>query len=187
MPVSQKSLLVGIVARFDPQKDHRNYIKAADLVSQTVPGVHFILVGTGVDMENQVLVNYIDETDYPGHFHMLGERHDIPRIIAALDLACSSSLGEGFPNTVGEAMACSVPCVVTDVGDSAIIVGTTGAIVPPGDESALAKAIIQLLQEPESKRLDLGKQARLQIEKNFSLSAIALEYEALYSDLTTAD
>jgi glycosyltransferase involved in cell wall biosynthesis len=187
LKISQRSLLVGIVARFDPQKDHQNFIKAADLVLRTVPTAHFILVGSGVDRKNQMLAVYLEQTTGPDHFHLLGERHDIPRILAALDIACSSSLGEGFPNAVGEAMACEVPCVVTDAGDSAIIVGPTGVVVAPGDALALAQGIIGLLQDSASGRLTLGKQARLQIKKNYSLSAIAQEYATLYARLAATE
>jgi glycosyltransferase involved in cell wall biosynthesis len=111
---------------------------------------------------------------------LLGERNDIPQINAALDIACSSSLGESFPNAIGEAMACSTPCVVTNVGDSEKLVADTGLIVPSADPEALANAIIKLLDKPKAYRQNLGKLARQRIEKNFSIKSIVREYEQLY-------
>ena len=101
---------------------------------------------------------------------------------AALDVACSSSAyGEGFPNVVGEAMSCAVPCVVTDVGDSALIVADTGRIVPPGAPVALAGALRELIEGSAQGRSALGVRARERIVKHFSLDAITQQYEELYA------
>ncbi len=111
----------------------------------------------------------------------MGERSDIPRLSAALDIACSASAwGEGFSNSIGEAMACAVPAVVTDVGDSAYLVGDTGRVVPPRDPSALAQGFGELIEAGVAKRRQLGEAARKRIELNFSLPAIVRRYEDLY-------
>ncbi|MFW2439326.1 MAG: glycosyltransferase, partial [Arenicellales bacterium] len=112
--------------------------------------------------------------------HLLGIRKDVPHLIAAMDISVSSSLGEGFPNVVGEAMACSVPCVVTDVGDSSLIVGETGRVVPAKNPDALAAAIIELLQASPGFRYELGKKARLRVKNNYSLDGVVKKYEAVY-------
>ena len=115
--------------------------------------------------------------------HMLGERVDIPALTAALDIATSSSFGEGFPNAIGEAMACAVPCVVTDVGDSRLIVDDTGRVVPAKDPYALANAWRELIEVGAEARLSLGTAARHRIKKNYSLSAVIRRYEDLYEEL----
>ena len=104
----------------------------------------------------------------------------MPRINAVLDIACSSSWSEGFPNSIGEAMACGVPCVVTCVGDSDYLVGDTGLAVPARNPQALAQAICQLIEAGPAARRQLGAAARRRIESEFSLPAIARRYEELY-------
>jgi glycosyltransferase involved in cell wall biosynthesis len=178
--IPEHTFLVGLVARFDPQKDHQNFIQAARRVVTRFMDIRFVLVGTGVDNQNKYLLKEIEETEHSDHFLLLGERNNISQINAALDIACSSSLGESFPNAIGEAMACSTPCVVTNVGDLERLVADTGLVVPSGNPEALANAIINLLDKPKAYRQNLGKLARQRIEKNFSLISIVHEYEQLY-------
>ncbi len=118
--------LVGMIGRFDAQKNHAGFFDAAGLLHCRLPRVHFVLAGKGVDESNGNLLQAVKATGVRNVTHLLGLRSDIPRLMAALDLLVSSSYGEAFPNVLGEAMACGVPCVVTDVGDSAYIVGDTG-------------------------------------------------------------
>ena len=106
--------------------------------------------------------------------------------MAAMDIFANSSLSEGFPKVVGEAMACGVPCVVTDVGDSAIIVGDCGIVVPPNNAEALAHGWEQLIEAGAEARRRLGHDARRRIEENYSLERIVQQYEELYSSLNTA-
>lgn len=183
--LSHDTILIGMVARFDPQKDHQNFIRAAALVHTDFPNVHFLLCGDNVTWENHKLVGWIDEVGIRNYCHLLGRRDDIPRIMAALDIASLSSSGEGFPNVVGEAMACGIPCVVTDVGDSALIVNDTGRVVPPQNSKALANAWIELVQMEPEERNKLGKLARRQIKENFDLKEIAKRYEALYKEVAS--
>ena len=126
-------------------------------------------------------MRWLEQSGIRQNFHLLGRRQDIPRLTAALDLATSSSCGEGFPNVVGEAMACGIPCVVTDVGDSALIVGKTGKVVPPHDPEALASAWKELLRLTPQVRQKLGNAARKRVETEYSLAAAARRYEALWS------
>jgi glycosyltransferase involved in cell wall biosynthesis len=178
--LDQKTCLVGLVARFDPQKDHYNFIHAAGLIRKKDPSVHFLLCGDGITKENQQLMQWIKQVEINENTHLLGIRQDVSRLVAALDLAVSSSLGEGFPNVIGEAMACAVPCVVTDVGDSALLVGETGRVVAAKNPMALAAAVIELLQASSKFRVALGKQARQRVKNNYSLDSVAIKYEAVY-------
>lgn len=116
--------------------------------------------------------------------HLLGLRSDIPRLTAALHIAClSSHYGEGFPNVVGEAMACGIPCVVTDVGDSAHIVNDTGMVVAPGDYSAMADAWRRLLDMSADDRRVLGLAGRERIAALFSMGDIVSRFEGLYAEI----
>jgi len=184
--LEEKTYLVGLVARFDPQKDHQNFINAAELIKENDSSAHFLLCGDGINDENIRLIQWIKQAELGDKIHLLGIRKDVSRLVAALDVAVSSSLGEGFPNVIGEAMACAVPCAVTDVGDSALIVGDTGRVVAPKDPDALAAAIIELLQASPEFREELGKQARLRVKKNYSLDSVVKKYEAVYRGVADA-
>jgi glycosyltransferase involved in cell wall biosynthesis len=181
--ISKDALLIGLVARFDPQKDHRTFIQAAALLNRLAPGAHFLLCGDQVTRENRALAGSIEAAGIAGRFHLLGRREDMPRLTAALDIASSSSYGEGFPNVIGEAMACGVPCVVTDVGDSAWIVGDTGKVVPPRNPEALAAAWNDLIKMGPDDRTKLGSAARRRVEENYGLPAIVSKYETLYREI----
>jgi len=178
--VGNDTILVGLVARYHCLKDHAGFLRAAGLVVQAHPAVHFVLVGKGMSREESTLMKLISEQLLQDRISLLGERYDIPPLTAALDIACSASTGEGFSNAIGEAMACGVPCVVTDVGDSTYIVGDTGLSVPPRDPETLAQAISRLIDAGVTRRRQLGAAARRRIESEFSLPAIVRRYEDLY-------
>ena len=178
------TLLIGLVARFDPQKDHWNFIQAASLLQVTHPEVHYLLCGGGITWENQELSYLIKALNLGDKVHLLGLRDDVPRLTAALDIASTSSVGESFPNVVGEAMACAVPCVVTDTGDSAFIVGETGLVVSPKDPQALANAWRYLVEMPFSEKDNLGIAARQRVAKYFSIPEIVAQYEYVYKEIS---
>ncbi|MCC6146720.1 MAG: glycosyltransferase [Anaerolineaceae bacterium] len=178
--LSPKTELVGFFARFDPQKDHHNFIRAARLLLEKRPGIHFLLCGTGVTEQNPSLTAWIEETDQRHCFHLLGRREDMPRLTAALDIAVSASSGEAFPNVIGEAMACGVPCVGTAVGDSVTIIGNTGQTVPPHNPRALARAQQEILELSKGERHSLGMAARQRVEENYSLAVMVSRYQQLY-------
>lgn len=176
--------VIGLVGRFDPQKDHRNFVLASRRVHALLPDAHFLMCGEGVAWENQDLAGWIMAAGFRDRCHLLGRREDISRLNATLDVACSSSaFGEGFTNAIGEAMACGVPCVVTDVGDSALLVGDTGRIVPSRDPQALAEACYELIELRLNGGTDLGLAPRRRVEEHFSLPAIVARYEGLYDKL----
>ena len=114
----------------------------------------------------------------------LGERSDVESFYAALDIASLSSYGEGFPNVIGEAMACCIPCVVTDVGDCRRVVGKTGIVVPAKDPEALRNGWNRLINKGQEERAKLGIAARRRIHENFEISKVAGQYEELYQKLT---
>jgi glycosyltransferase involved in cell wall biosynthesis len=176
----EDSFLIGLIARYHPMKDHANFLQAAALLLKDYPNVQFVLAGNGVDEKNPTLCQLIHELGIAEGIHLLGERQDIPRLTAALDIASSASYTEAFPNVIGEAMSCAVPCAVTDVGDSAWIVGNAGRVVPPRDSEALANAWKELIELGPEGRKALGKAARVRIIESFSLNSVVARYESLY-------
>ena len=183
--ITDETVLIGLVARFDPQKDHRTFIEAAARLVARRPGVHFVMCGSGITRGNPQLVEWIDAAGLGDVCHLLGERTDVPRLVAAMDLASLSSRGEGFPNVLGEAMACGVPCVATNVGDSAVIIGDTGLVVPPRDPAALAEAWEELLALGRPYLESLGSRARHRVAEKFSITAVVQCYERAYEEIAS--
>jgi glycosyltransferase involved in cell wall biosynthesis len=137
--------VIGIVARLDREKGHDVFLRAAALLGRERPDARFVVVGDGPIGLRGELQHLAGELGVASRVVWAGTRHDMPAVYNALDVLCSASFREGFPNVVGEAMACGVPCVVTDVGDSAMIVGDTGLVVPPGRPEALAGSLSAML------------------------------------------
>lgn len=182
--VSDERLLIGLIARFHPVKDHRTFFKAAGLLARCRSDVNFLLCGPGVTPENAALGRMVRDNGLEGLVHLLRSRDDVSRLNAALDIATSSSaFGEGFSNSIGEAMACGVPCVVTDVGDAAYLVGDTGRVVAPRDPPALAAACAELIDLGSNQRRALGRRARQRITENFRLDQLIERYESLFESL----
>jgi glycosyltransferase involved in cell wall biosynthesis len=178
--IDDQTPLVGLISRFDPMKDHAGFFEAAAIVARQT-GAHFLLAGAGVADSNAALCHLFDTPDLRGRVHLLGYRRDVDRMMAALDVhVLSSAYGEGFPNVIGEAMACGVVCVTTDVGDTAAIVGDCGFVVPPRDPAALADAITAAIRMPAGERLALQRKSRQRIEEHYSVDAVVRQYEDLY-------
>jgi len=176
--------LIGIIGRYDPMKDHATFLNAASRVVTEQPESQFILIGNGVDETNFTLRDQIKSLDLEEYVFLLGERRDIQKLLPHLHLLVSSSAyGEGFPNVIGEAMACGLPCVSTDTGDAADIIGNTGLIVPARDAVALGEAITDMLKKPVGEQKELGRLARLRIEQHFSLPAIVGSYIEAYQQI----
>lgn len=139
--------VVGLVARLDPVKDHANFLHAAALVRQRRPEARFLCVGSGAEHYRLSLLQLAQELGVADVMRWVPARADMPAVQNALDVAVLSSYSEGLPNAIGEAMACGVPCVVTDVGDARRLVGETGVVVPPRDPTRLAEGIVRLLDD----------------------------------------
>lgn len=174
---------VGLMARYDPQKNHAGFVEAAALIRDEIPDINFVMAGGGIDDSNAALQGAIHAHGLGKCMHLLGRRDDMPRLMAALDVLASSSFGEAFPNVLGEAMACGVPCVVTDVGDSGEIVGESGRVVQTGDMQGLAKHIVELLRLPPEAKSVLGRQARLRVETHYEIGHVTRLYESFYERL----
>ncbi len=166
--IMENEKLVGLVARLDPIKDHQNFLRSAALLARERLDVRFVCVGDGSPAYRDRLHVLSRKLGLEKRLIWAGARSDVPAVFTALDVAVSSSYGEGFPNVVGEAMACGVPCVVTDVGDSADIVGETGVVVPPRDSEKLAEGVRDCLAGNRSK----SAESRLRVERDFSIERL---------------
>lgn len=176
------AVAIGLPARFHPMKDHANFLAAAARLTAARPDTVFVLVGPDVDPSNRALGETIASHGMTAHLRLLGERDDMTRLYSALDIATlSSAFGEGCPNVLVEAMSCGVPCVATDCGDAADILGPTGIVVPPRDPEALAAAWTRLISLGPEARLALGAEARDRIIGSYDLRAVVDRYDALYS------
>lgn len=165
--------VIGFVGRGHPDKGPSNLFAAFDLISRAHPNARLVAVGRDLEQfatsSNRVM--------------LLGQRSDVNDLMKGFDLLCLSSLVEGFPNVLGEAMASGVPCVSTDVGDAREIVGDTGWIAPPRDPSALANCLDQALIYPPDALRKRGHAARARIVRHYSIGSIVSRYVALYHEL----
>ncbi len=173
--IKPEHCVIGLVARVDPQKDHSTFLAAAEQLASIRPETDFVLIGQGTKeltvphtLKNKVLA--------------LGERRDVPRLMRGLDLLALSSIGEGFSNVIGEAMATGLPCVVTDVGDSALLVADNGRVVPARDPRALADALAELVAAGPEQRAKIGASARDRVATHWSMSNSAAAYLKLWQE-----
>lgn len=182
--VPEGARLVGMVARWHPMKDHANLLRAVAELARDGKAPYVVLIGEGLHPGNTALAELLVDTGTAAHVHLLGLRTDVAQLVPGLDLLVSpSAYGEALPLAVAEAMAAGVPCVVTEVGDCAWLVGETGRVVPPRDHVALAPAIAsQLALEPAERRA-AGTRARARILKHFALPAVTRRYEDLYCEI----
>jgi glycosyltransferase involved in cell wall biosynthesis len=185
LDIPTEAVVVGHVARHHPMKGHQNFLSAAAQVAAQSPHAHFVLVGRDVHPNHSHFQGLVP-SELRQRFHFLGERDDIPDLLRTMDVLCSSSLwGEGFPNVIGEAMASGVPCVATDVGDSAFVVGETGWVVPPQDTVGVVEALNVALAELNdpvawSARCDT---ARSRIQQHFTLDQVVKSYTTLWREV----
>lgn len=182
--LAESDVVIGQVGRLHPMKGHGTFLRAAGALAARHPSVRFVLAGRGVVPQDAELAALVRDNGLQGRVQLLGEREDTFRLYPALDVATlASSWGEGFPNVVGEAMACGVPCVVTDVGDSAWVVGGHGVVVPPDQPAALAAGWATLVEAGAEGRARLGERARERVVEHFSLERVVAQYEELYHSL----
>lgn len=173
--------LIGMCGRLHRHKGQAEFIQAAKQIAATQPQAHFLIAGHLCDSSSSQLTGWVADAGLQDRFHLLGSRNDIPQIMNALDVYVLPSLTEGMPNVIGEAMACGVCVVATDVGDAGRLLGECGTCVPPADPGALANAICELLDQPAAKREAIANAARQRVFDNFEISVIAGVYKSVWS------
>jgi glycosyltransferase involved in cell wall biosynthesis len=176
----EDTFLIGLIGRYHPMKDHANFLRAAGLAAAKIPSAHFVLVGRAIDQNNRELHDLVERMGLTDRVHLLGECENTAEICAGLDVFALSSYDESCPNVIGEAMACGVPCVVTDVGDARQIIGNTGRVIPPRNSEALAAAWMEMFEIGPEGRNNLGLAARERVVQHFAIDKIATRYADLY-------
>lgn len=179
-------LLVGFVARVDPMKGHGVFLQAFEDLVRRHPHVHALFLGEGALAETPVFAHWLESRpSLRSRVHFLGRRDDVERWMAALDVFCQASLGEGFPNAIAEAMAAGVPVVATDVGDTRVVTDDLALLVPPRQDRPLTEALEQMIASPAHERRARGISGRKRIVQHYSIEDVSARYAALYEQLVS--
>lgn len=181
--ISNDQQLIAMIGRWDPQKDHRNLLKALALLQELKNNWKCMLIGPNMDSDNKELVELIKMHSLEEKILLVGPTKDICTVMSAIDIHILSSAGEAFPNVVAEAMACGTPCVVTNVGDAKFIVGDTGWVVPPKDPQLLANAVMDAIHcmQNEEQWVIQKRLCRERITGNFSIEKMVGSYNDVWS------
>jgi glycosyltransferase involved in cell wall biosynthesis len=173
----ESPLFVGLIARYHPIKDHDCFLRAISIARQSIPQITAVLAGEGVTAENNHLRSLAHDLGLEGHVLFLGRRKDTKSIVQGLDCCVLTSKSEGFPNVLGEAMLCGVPCVSTDVGDARDILDGLGPIAPSGVPDAVAAGIISTLRKTPKEMEFLAQSIRESIKSRYSMDALWGNYK----------
>ena len=181
LSVKDNIFLFGMVARYHDQKDHKNLLKALNLLSLSNNNFKFLLIGKNLDTSNNEICDLIKKYNLIKNVILLGEREDINSLMCSIDChVLSSAYGEAFPNVIAEAMASGIPCIATNVGDSKYIVGETGWIVNPRDPKELFQSMHKVMNLNKEEISRLGKSARKKVITEYSLNKMIYSYQNLY-------
>ena len=181
--IDNDQFVIGVVGRYDRVKNHEGALRLASVLCKQRPDVRFIFAGKNLDRKNPAIDNLILDLGISDRCHLLGERNDIAAIYRTFDVFLSTSLSEGLPNCIGEAMATAVPCAATDVGDTQDLIGNTGLVFPPNDIDAATAACIDLIDRSQIERDQLGREGRRRIESMYAIKAESSAYARLYREL----
>ena len=177
-------IVIGAVGRFDPLKDFHNFVTAASILAAKFGNVKFLMVGRGNEFSNATLRGWIERADLVKSFHLVGQQIDVAYFLSAMDIFCLSSANEAFPNVVVEAMAIGLPCVVTQAGDAADILGDDGFVVPVKDPVLLADALLRMCQlDPVDRKL-LGERNAKKVREKYGIEKIKRKYEDVYDEVS---
>ncbi len=178
--------VIGHLGRADPLKDHPSLLKAFAILAVDRPDVWLLMAGAGLERGEPYFDALLDRHPFADRIVGVGRRDDIRAVMNAMDVFVLSSAGEAFPNVVAEAMACAIPCVVTDVGDAALILDGTGWVVPPLAPDTLAQALGTAIDEPASERARRGATARTSVLGRFGLDRMTSAYRTLWHQIARA-
>lgn len=177
-------MVIGVVGRFDPLKDFHNFVTAASYIAAKRDNVKFMMVGRENEWSNATLRGWIEEADLAKSFHLAGQQTDVAYYLSAMDVFCLSSVNEAFPNVVVEAMAMGLPCVVTQAGDAADILGDDDFVVPVKDPVSLADALLRMCHLDSFDRKLLGEINLKKVREEYGIEKIRRKYEEVYDEVS---
>jgi len=184
--IGDEEILIANIGRYDIAKGHTYLSEAFGIAVARKPSARLVLIGRGVDDSNSELKAQLRKYGCLERVMMLGEQEEIEKLHPAFDVFCSSSIAEGFPNALSEAMACGVPCVATDVGASRQLVEGIGRVVAARDPVQLAEAIVATIEDGVDGRRDAGERGRQRILRRYTLPSVARRYFEFYATLKAA-
>lgn len=176
--VTEGSLLVGSVGRFNEIKNQELFVETASLIVSAVPNAVFLMVGRDNDWDNTQLVDWIDRKALRDKFILVGEQSCIPQYFGAMDVFCLHSKTEGFPNVLGEAMAMGLPCISTDVGDANKLL--SDEYLCPSSAQSVAQKIVGVLNLDREVLISIGQKNRKRIVEDYSMDRVLLKHLCLY-------
>lgn len=183
--LSASDIVIISVGRFNPDKDHKTFIEAAKLISDTRPNVKFLMIGRDITYSNKELSSLIVQSEYKNNFIFLGERRDVVTLLNISDIFCLHSITEGFPNVLGEAMLSKLPCVTTDVGDAGYLLNQRVWTIAHSNPDVLANKLIEMISMSPQERKNIGIQGYHRILQNFTIQNISDKYFHFYKKLMT--
>ncbi|MBD3768480.1 MAG: glycosyltransferase, partial [Gammaproteobacteria bacterium] len=185
--LTQNHLVIGCVGRLSQVKGQDVFIQAAGLVLVGFPEIKFLMVGRGLEGNNESVVSMIRQYANDDNFILLGERSDVPVCLKTMDIFCLPSRSEGFPNALGEAMLAGVPCVSTNVGDASVLGGADVPIAEVDNPEDLANKLISMIKKTQQERYEIGQRLRQRIIDEYSIEKMVSRYNELYSELQNQD
>ncbi len=181
LDLDENAILISHIARYHPQKNHFGFVEAAHNIKILYPNIHFIMIGSNVDMNNTDLVRKINLLNLESNFHLLGLIENISDIISNFNYFVSTSYGEAFPNVIGEAMASNVICISTNVGDCAEIISKYGFITEDTSSLSISNSIFDALSMTNDEMNTMKKNAKERIQTKYNIINISNEYLKLYN------
>ena len=183
LSIRDNDFIIGCVGRLSQVKGQDNFIKSAGIILQSFPNTKFLMVGRGLVIENQEIISLIEENGKLENFILLGERSDVPVCLKVMDIFCMPSRSEGFPNSLGEAMLSSVPCVSTDAGDASILGGTDVPIARVDDPKDLAAKLMEMMNTSQEERQLIGQRLSQRIIDEYPLDIMIKRFSDFYETL----
>jgi len=185
LKIEEDAFVIGHIGRYHIVKNHKSLLESIAILEKKNLNrkIVLLLAGKDVDENNVELADRIHRNSLKSRVILLGAISEPEKIFPIFDMFCLSSYSEAFPNVLGEAMSCGVPCASTDVGDAKRIIGDTGVIMSSPSSTDIAEAIYNLISLSIHQRLILGEKARQRIIDLYSIEKIIDQYEQLYTKL----
>ena len=180
-------VVIGCVGRFHESKGYEILIASSMEVIKLHKKVRYLLIGRDLDQQNIILMEWLNNTGFSDHFLLAGEKHNVSDYMSAMDIFCLSSITEGFPNVLGEAMASELPCVATSVGDVQKITGNNAILVQPNDKKLLTKGLCEMLNMDKKKRHRMGLIGRKKIEQEYPTKLACERHFNLYLSISSGE